>query len=42
MNFYELNDETNQVHNNSSQLIKHSLMDFHELFMSRNKDLSSS
>ena len=33
MNFYELDIETNQVHNNSSQFMKQSLMHFHELAM---------
>ena len=33
MNFYELNNETNQVHNNSSQFMKQSLVNFHELVM---------
>ena len=37
MNFHELNNETNQVHNNSPQFMKQSLMDFHELFMNRIK-----
>ena len=37
MNFHELNNETNQAHNNSSQFMKQSLMDFHELFMNRIK-----
>ena len=35
MNFHELNKETNQVHNNSSQLMKQSLMNFHELAMNQ-------
>ena len=37
MNFHELNNETNQVHSNSSQFMKQSRMDFHELFMNRIK-----
>ena len=37
MNFHELNNETNQVHNNASQFMKQSLMDFHELLMNRIK-----
>ena len=37
MNFHELNNETNQVHNNSSQLVKQSLVNFHELAMNRIK-----
>ena len=31
----ELNNETNQVHNNSLQFMKQSLMNFHELAMNR-------
>ena len=37
MNFHELNNETNQVHNNSSQFMKQSFVNFHELPMNRIK-----
>ena len=37
MNNHELNNETNQVHNNSSQFMKQSLVNFHELAMNRIK-----
>ena len=37
MNFHELNNETNQVHNNSSQFMKQSFVNFHELAMNRIK-----
>ena len=37
INVHELNNETNQVHNNSSQFMKQSLMNFHELAMNRIK-----
>ena len=35
MNNHELNNETNQVHNNSSELMKQALVNFHELAMNR-------
>ena len=37
MNFHELNNDTNQVHNNSSQFMKQSIVNFHELAMNRIK-----
>ena len=37
MNFHELNNETNQVYNNSSQFMKQSSANFHELAMNRIK-----
>ena len=37
MNFHELNNETNQVHTNSSQFMKQSFVNFHELAMNRIK-----
>ena len=37
MNNHELDNETNQAHNNSSQFMKQSLVNFHKLAMNRFK-----